>query len=110
GLAVELRQAGVSVLAVAPGPTSTPFWKTSTNRFVPFTNPDRVAQVALRRLGRGSMVTVGWLNCPIVFSTRLLPRSWNVRIFGAVLRFLNGTKAKSDSNASSELQGRNAAK
>ncbi|MGE5191677.1 MAG: SDR family NAD(P)-dependent oxidoreductase [Deltaproteobacteria bacterium] len=101
GLALELRQDGVSVLAVAPGPTQTAFWRNSTPRLVPFASPDRVAQVALGKLGRRSAVTAGWRNSLIVFSTRLLPRPWNVRIFGLVMRLLSRTTAQQRASHSS---------
>ncbi len=95
-MASELKRHGVSVLAVAPGPTRTEFWQNTTSRFLPFTSPERVVNVALRKLGRRSSVTVGWLNSLIVFSTRLLPRSWNARIFGVVVRLLKRATASDD--------------
>lgn len=100
GLARELRQEGVNVLAVAPGPTRTPFWKNSISKLLPFTSPERVARVALGKLGRRSTVTVGWINSLIVFSTRLIPRSWNARIFGLVVRFLKWATSSAGASAS----------
>ena len=75
GIARELKRHGVSVLAVAPGPTRTHLWADASSRLLPFTRPERAVDVALRKLGRRSSITVGWLNTLIVFSTRLLPRS-----------------------------------
>jgi uncharacterized protein len=81
GLAQELRKDSISVLAVCPGPTRTNLWPASARpRFA--MEPDAVVDVALKELGRKTTVVAGWLNSTIVFSTRLLPRSWNARIFG----------------------------
>jgi short-subunit dehydrogenase len=96
GMARELKRHGVSVLAVAPGPTRTHLWADASSRLLPFTMPERVVDVALRKLGRRSSVTVGRLNTLIVFSTRLLPRSWNARIFGVVVRLLKRATASDE--------------
>jgi short-subunit dehydrogenase len=96
GMARELKRHGVSVLAVAPGPTRTHLWADASSRLLPFTMPERVVDVALRKLGRRSSVTVGWLNTLIVFSTRLLPRSCNARIFGVVVRLLKRATASDE--------------
>ncbi len=96
GIARELKRHGVSVLAVAPGPTRTHLWDDASSRLLPFTRPERVVDVALRKLGRRSSVTVGWLNTIIVYSTRLLPRSWNARIFGVVVRVLKRATASDE--------------
>jgi short-subunit dehydrogenase len=102
GLARELRPHGVNVLGVAPGPTRTPFWKNSVSRLLPFTSPERVARVAISKLGRRSTVTVGWINSLIVFSTRLLPRSINARIFGLVVRLLKWATSSKEAITSSQ--------
>jgi short-subunit dehydrogenase len=84
GLAQELRKDSISVLAVCPGPTRTNLWPAGARpRFA--MEPDAVVDVALKELGRKTTVVAGWLNSTIVFSTRLLPRSWNARIFGWVV-------------------------
>jgi short-subunit dehydrogenase len=96
GIGRELKRHGISVLAVTPGPTRTEFWRKAPSRLLPFSSPERVVNVALRKLGRRSSVTVGWLNSLIVFSTRLLPRSWNTRIFGVVAKLLKRATASDD--------------
>ena len=96
GIASELKGHGVSVLAVAPGPTRTEFWQNATSRLLPFASPERVVNRALHKLGRRSSVTVGWINSLIVFSTRLLPRSWNARIFGVVAKLLKRATTSDD--------------
>jgi len=92
GLAQELRQDGVSVLAVCPGPVQTDFWFSGAKPF--FLLPNDVVDVALEKLGRKITVVAGRTNALIAFSTRLLPRSWNAKIFGWVIgRMLKVVKA-----------------
>ena len=84
GLAQELRQDGVSVLAVCPGPVQTDFWFSGAKPFF-LLQPNAVVDVALKKLGRKIAVVAGRTNSIIAFSTRLLPRSWNAKIFGRVI-------------------------
>ena len=70
GLAQELRQDGVSVLAVCPGPVQTDFWFSGAKPF--FLLPNDVVDVALEKLGRKITVVAGRTNALIAFSTRLL--------------------------------------
>lgn len=84
GLARELRGDGISVLALCPGVTRTELWPTgATPRFA--MRPDAVADFGLKKLERRTTVVAGWLNRFIVFSTRLLPRSWNAAMYGWVV-------------------------
>lgn len=84
GLAQELRKEGISVLAVCPGPTRTDLWPAGAQPLFPM-RPEAVVNLALKRLGRRTTVVAGRINSIIAFSTRLLPRSWNTRIFGRVV-------------------------
>jgi short-subunit dehydrogenase len=84
GLARELRKDCVTVLAVCPGATRTEFWSAGAKPLFPM-QPNSVADVALKKLGRRTIVVPGWPNSVMVFSTRLLPRSWNAAIFGWVV-------------------------
>jgi hypothetical protein len=84
GLAREFRKDGISVLAVCPGATRTEIWPPGAKPLFPM-QPKAVAMIALRRLGRRTTVVAGWINSIIVFSTRLLPRSWSTAIFGWVI-------------------------
>jgi short-subunit dehydrogenase len=84
GLAKELCQDGISVLALCPGATQTEFWPSGSKPLFPL-KPNAVVDVALRKLGRKTTVVAGWLNSLTAFSTRLLPRSWNATIFGWVI-------------------------
>jgi short-subunit dehydrogenase len=92
GLARELRKEGISVLALCPGPTRTELWPGGSKPLFPM-QPNAVANTALRSLGRKTTVIAGWKNWLTVFSTRLLPRSWNAAILGwAVGAMLRGVK------------------
>ena len=84
GLAEELRKDGIAVLAVCPGPTQTEFWFSGAKPFF-LLQPNAVVDVALKKLGRKIAVVAGRTNSIIAFSTRLLPRSWNAKIFGRVI-------------------------
>jgi short-subunit dehydrogenase len=84
GLARELRGSGISVLALCPGATRTELWPAGAKLLFPM-QPSAVADIALKKLGRRTTVVAGWMNSITVFSTRLLPRSWNATIFGWVI-------------------------
>jgi short-subunit dehydrogenase len=92
GLAKELRKEGISVQALCPGPTRTELWPAGTKPLFPM-QPNAVVNIALKKLGRKTTVVAGWKNWITVFSTRLLPRSWNAAILGwAVGAMLRGTR------------------
>jgi short-subunit dehydrogenase len=84
GLARELRADAISVLALCPGLTRTELLPPDAQPLFPM-RTDAVVDVALKKLGRRTTAVAGWLNRIIVFSTRLLPRSWNAAIFGWVV-------------------------
>jgi short-subunit dehydrogenase len=97
GLAKELRKEGIAVLALCPGPTRTELWPAGSRPLFPM-QPRAVVDIALKKLGTRTAVVAGRLNSLMVFSTRLLPRSWNTAVFGwAVGRMLKG-----DGNSSGE--------
>ena len=58
GIARELGPEGISVLAVSPGPTRTQLWP-SGSRLSLAMEPDAVAEIALRSLGRRTTVVAG---------------------------------------------------
>jgi short-subunit dehydrogenase len=92
GFAEELRQDGIAVLAICPGPTRTEFWLSGAKPFF-LMQPGAVVNIALKKLGRKTTVVAGWTNALAAFSTRLLPRSWNAKIFGRVIgRMLKADK------------------
>jgi short-subunit dehydrogenase len=74
GLAKELRQDGISVLALCPGPTQSEFWPPGSKPRL-LMQPKAVVDIALKKLGSQTTVVPGWINTLIAFSTRLLPRS-----------------------------------
>jgi short-subunit dehydrogenase len=92
GLAKELRQEGIAVLALCPGPTRTELWPTGARPLFPM-QPRAVVEVALKKLGRRTTAVAGWINSVMVFSTRLLPRSWNAALFGWVVAKMLGRDA-----------------
>jgi short-subunit dehydrogenase len=84
GLARELADDGVAVLALCPGPTRSEIWPAGATPALPM-SPEDVAEAALRKLGRRTTVVAGLLNRLITFSTRFGPRWLNSRIFGKVV-------------------------
>ncbi|MGE3806431.1 MAG: SDR family NAD(P)-dependent oxidoreductase [Gemmataceae bacterium] len=86
GLARELAPRGVDVLSLCPGSTATEFWDVTKGHPGPLTmTAEAVARRALDRLGRRSVVVPGMNNKLAVWSTRLLPRSWNAWLWHAVV-------------------------
>src|SRR5262249_58398380 len=84
GLAKELRNDGISVLALCPGPTRTELWPSGSDPGSAM-QPGAVVGLALKKLGRTTTVVAGWKNSLTALATRLLPRSWNATIFGRVV-------------------------
>jgi short-subunit dehydrogenase len=92
GLAKELRNDGISVLAVCPGPTRTDLWPAGSDPG-PAMPPRAVVNLALKKLGRKTTVVAGWKNALTALATRLLPRAWNAALFGWVVGgMLRGVK------------------
>jgi short-subunit dehydrogenase len=75
-LQAELSGSGVDLLLLVPGLTRTEFFASNgISREFPFpaSTPDRVAQLALRALGRRSRITQGWMNRIFRLSYSLMP-------------------------------------
>lgn len=85
GLSHELRKEGVDVLAVCPGETNTEFHDVATLKKVMPMNPDRVVEIALKRLSHRSAVTTGIMNVTMIAFTRFLPRSLVSKIAGGIM-------------------------
>jgi short-subunit dehydrogenase len=88
-LNVELRKNGIDVLVLSPGLTDTPFahsLEMNLSLLPMFVQkPKSVAMIGLKNLGRGATVVPGLLNKLYAWENRLLPRSWPVKLFGALI-------------------------
>jgi uncharacterized protein len=106
GFAREVRGDGIAVLALCPGPTRTEIWPAGSSPILPM-QPDAVATVALKKLGRKTTVVAGFLNRLIALSTRFAPRWLNSLIFGFVVgRMFRDVQAGSAGRAkATELVG-----
>lgn len=97
GLAGELAEEPIDVLALCPGPTQTDFFRRAGLEDIvrPSTaTPETVAQDGLAALGRRPVQVVGATNRLAVFATRFVPRSlliWAGRRWAAQ-RQLRGDK------------------
>jgi uncharacterized protein len=86
GLRLELKPAGVDVLATAPGPTHSGFAAQASMTMSAAADPDVVARSTLRSLGRrSSTVRPGGLAKLLGFSLILLPRWARVRLMGTIM-------------------------
>lgn len=97
----EMRQVGVDMLVVCPGPTQTPFYTVSDQdlqktprdaRFL-LTQPSDVVTTALRSLGAKRSVVVGWGNKLVVQSGRFLPKSFSMK---KVSKFVASTRREQE--------------
>ncbi len=86
GLASELKDVGVDVLALCPGTTEAEFQETAGTKKIMPMSADIVVAAALKGLGRKRVVIPGWFNTLNVLLIKLQPRSWSAKIFGAVIR------------------------
>jgi uncharacterized protein len=96
GLWHELRDSGVDVLACCVGAVRTPGYSTAAGREAPGTlDPDRVAEYALRALGRGPVATPGFVNrAATLFMTRILPRRAAIGIMAGSTNDLSQPKER----------------
>jgi uncharacterized protein len=93
GLWEELRQAGVTVTAVAAGAISTPSYQASAPRgSQPIQTPQAVVTEALQRLGSTPQVIPGFSNRLSAFALRrLMPHTMTIRLMGRVMRGMYGS-------------------
>lgn len=87
----EMKPHGVDILALLPGTTSTDFFhvaKVSRPFSFPKATPQRVAQTALRALGRKPYVIDGWANKGLFLISRFIP----MRFLIPIVRFTLGPK------------------
>jgi hypothetical protein len=74
-LFVELRDRGIDVLVVEPGPTATEFQEVAGEVAHPGEPPQDVVRVALDALGRQPSVVSGWWNWLRASAATRLPRT-----------------------------------
>lgn len=85
-LSEELRDSGIHVTALCPGPTRTEFGRRSgmerSRLFQTWTmDAATVARIGYQGLRQGRPVVVtGWANRLLAFSTRVVPRAWAARV------------------------------
>jgi len=84
-LRVELKAAGVDVLACAPGPVRSGFAERADMRMGATVPADEVAQAAIRALGRKGTVIPGALSKLLTYSLLPLPRVLRTRILAGVM-------------------------
>ncbi|PWK59149.1 SDR family NAD(P)-dependent oxidoreductase [Roseicyclus mahoneyensis] len=95
GIAPELRQRGVDVLSVAPGPVGTGFAARAGMQMGRSASPDTVARAALSALGRRGTVRPGGLAKLLGWSLAMLPRQGRVRVLGAIMKGMTARDAAS---------------
>jgi hypothetical protein len=85
GLGRELADAGVDVIASAPGPVRSGFAARAGLRMSVALAPADVARATLAALGRRRTVRPGWLSWLLESSLAPLPRPLRTRILGQVM-------------------------
>ncbi|MCQ4348964.1 SDR family oxidoreductase [Pseudomonas stutzeri] len=81
GLAEELRELGVQVSVLCPGPVRSPFWRSARLDMRPLQdspwlmNAEQLAQLALQGLESGrTLIVPGWRNRLLAIAAQLAPR------------------------------------
>jgi hypothetical protein len=85
GLAGELGPAGVSVLAVAPGPVRSGFAARAGMVMGATVSPEDVARGGVAALARGGTTRPGALSALLGWSLALLPRALRVRVMAKIM-------------------------
>jgi short-subunit dehydrogenase len=91
GLAEEVRQYGVKVLALCPGGTATNFWDAGQFSKIDLPgglqSPEEVVEVGLRAFDRGrSLAVTRFINRLMIFALRLAPRRLAAQQAGNMFR------------------------
>ncbi|MCC5949836.1 MAG: SDR family oxidoreductase [Nitriliruptoraceae bacterium] len=95
GLRLELKPAGVQVLATAPGPTRSGFAEQASMTMSSAADAQVVARATLRSLGgRRSTVRPGGLAKLLGFSLILLPRWARVRLMGTIMSGMTDERSR----------------
>ena len=84
GLWFEFKQKGIDVLALCPGGTRTEFSKVAGTKSHGMES-GRVVELAIRNLGRKSLVIPGFGNRLVVLMNRIMPRRWLIQIGARVV-------------------------
>ncbi len=88
----ELRESGVSTLAVCPGPTATDFFRRAGLKKGAVTDawgqtPDQVVEATFRALAkRRPQVVSGWKNWLLAAFSSRLPKPWSAQIGASILK------------------------
>lgn len=88
----DLRESGIPVLAVCPGPTESNFFRRAGFEKKPLNaglgmTAEAVVDESLRALAKGrGLVVTGWRNKMIAGAVSLLPKAAAARLAGAILR------------------------
>ncbi len=95
GLSFELKNKGVDVLTVMPGPTRTEFQEVGHyTADSGMRTPQNVVRTALRSLGKRMSVTDGFGNKLMTFFARRMPRRWVIAAAAAYLNRFSNVKKK----------------
>ena len=86
GLAVELKEYGVDVLALCPGFTRTEFIELPTMTNAMAMDVEPVVKLALEKLGKTRFTVPGFFNKFATLSTRWQPRALNTFIYKQVIK------------------------
>ena len=96
GLAEELRDEPIDVMALLPGPTRSNFGERagfSLGNLPLAPAPERVAREALRHLGKRRVLATGRLNGPAV-NGLMTPHQMMTRGLGQIMRFVEGRNGR----------------
>ena len=85
GLAVELKEHGIDILAAAPGPVASEFAERANMKMDMSMKPEDIAVPIIKAIGRKSTLLPGRLTKLLVYSLRTAPRFLRVRIMGQVM-------------------------
>lgn len=92
-LACEVKNSGITVTAVCPGPTDSRFWKVCEMenskylKMIKLPPANYVAQIAYQAMLKGKRTVIPcWWNKAMVGLIRLIPRNWTINIAGKIMK------------------------
>lgn len=95
GLHVEWAAHGVDVIASAPGPIRSGFAKRANLQMAFALQPEVVARVTMKSLGRRTTVRPGWLSKMLGWSLGMLPRRVRVIVMTQVMKDMTAHQDRS---------------